>query len=164
MPKIEHYKKRNARENINKLLNLLKQYGKLNSSSLEEKLGVSSPTLSSYLKELEENGDIEHFFKPKDRRERWYRIKFESREKVEAQLQKYEAIKFIEGMSNPLYTFEQDKSGNKAIAAFISRIDPKSDKLGEKIASQIAKQCVGFLKTPLLNRKMAVVIMVKGES
>jgi len=153
-------------DNLNKLLSLLKQHEELTFKGLKEKMGVSEPTLTGYIKTLEGQKKIEPFFKPQDRRQRWYRIKPENRQKVEAQLLKYEAIRFIEGIPNPIYVFEE-KDG-KAIAAFMS--DP-----GVATLRGFAKRAVqgivsanlnfpNFLKlSPVENQKIAVVIMLGKE-
>lgn len=163
LARVEHYKKKSERENINKLLSLLKNHGKLRFYDLKEKLRVSSPTLSQYLKELEGDGKIETFHvKGEDRRIRWYRIKPENRKNVETQLGKYEAIRFIEGISNPIYSYVED--GEKAIAVFMSGIDQRVERLAQKMADQMASQYLKFLKLKLLpNQKIATVIMTKGR-
>ena len=153
-------------DNLNKLLLLLKQHEELTNRDLKEKMGVSDPTLAEYIKTLEKKGRIEHFFKTHDRRKRWYRIKPENRQKVEAQLGKYEAIRFIGSISNPVYTFVE-KDG-KAIAAFMS--DPGAASL-RNVAKRAMDAIVSAnLKFPNLlklspaeNQKMAVIIMLGKE-
>lgn len=83
-------------DNLNKLLSLLEQHQELRFRDLKVQIGVSDPTLAEYVKNLENQNKIEAFFKPEDRRNKWYKIKHENREKVEAQIRKYEAIKSIE--------------------------------------------------------------------
>ena len=48
-------------------------------------------------------------------------------------------LRFIEGISNPIYSYEQDKNGERAVAAFISRKDPSADGLAKKMVDQIVK-------------------------
>ena len=167
MAKMEHYKKKVKRDKLSELLGLLKQHGRLRSSVLEKKLGVSSPTLSAYLRELKRENKIEEDLtvKDEDRRKKFYRIKSESQKDVEAELGKFEAIRFIDAISDPVYCYEEDKDGGKAIAAFVSRIDPRVDGVAEKMTNQIVKQYLKFLRmaTLLPNQKIAVVIMVKGK-
>lgn len=163
---MEHYKKKAKRDKLSELLGLLKQHGKLRSSALEEKLGVSSPTLSAYLRELKRENKIEDLtVKNEDGRFKWYRIKPESKKHVDAELGKFEAIRFIDAISDPIYCYEEDKDGGKAIAAFVSRIDPRVDRVAEKMTDQIVKPYLKLLRmtTLLPNQKIAVVIMVKGK-
>jgi len=98
-------------DNLNKLLSLLKQHGELSFGDLKQKVGVSEPTLTQYIKISEEQEKIEAFFKLEDRRKRWYRIKAENREKVEAQLGKYEAIGFIERINDPIFEEREIEKG-----------------------------------------------------
>jgi len=156
----------NRSDNLNRLLSSLKQHDELSFGDLKEKVRVSEPTLTEYIKALEKQGRIEHFFKARDRRKRWYRIKPENRQKVEAQLLKYEAIKFIESIHNPVYVFRQ-KDG-KAIAAFMS--DPGNVALRDVAKKAMQNQVSAALNFPNLlkfspaeNQKIAVVIMAGKE-
>ncbi len=124
MATVEHYKKKQECDNINRLLSYIKEKGSVSFTEGKAFLNVSSVTMSSYLKKLLEEKKIEHYYvlEPgKKRRKERYRIKPENQDKVNAQIGKYEAIKFIEGISNHIYVY-REKDG-KAIAAFISQID-----------------------------------------
>jgi DNA-binding Lrp family transcriptional regulator len=168
MSKVEHYKKKTERENLNRLLSLLKQYGRLRSDELKEKLGVSSPTLAHYIKQLEEKERIEHIYiEGEDRRFRYYRIKPKNFENVEAQLGKYEAIRFVEKISNPLYVYRESNDKKKAIAPFISPLgQPKLDTVMKASVTQIVSYNLNSISKLLRlpnQQNMAIVIMVKGK-
>jgi DNA-binding MarR family transcriptional regulator len=70
------------------LMKYLDQEKELTFKQLKEKLQVSDPTLTEYVKELEKEGWIEHFEKPEDRRNRWYRIPIKNKAKVQFLLDK----------------------------------------------------------------------------
>ena len=83
-------------ENLNELLSFLTKEKEATFSKINERITVSQPTLAEYLKELEKEKKIEHFDKPEDRRNTWYRIKEQNRKIVEGQIGRSEGIKFIE--------------------------------------------------------------------
>ena len=144
---------------MNKLLALLKTKKEMTFQQLKEALGVSDPTLAEYIKTLENQKRIENFLKSPDRRHRWYKIKLESAEEVDAQIGRYEAIKFIEGIQNPLYIYKPSPNGQKAIAAF-AQADPSLRKPLDMIASAGLR----FLTAPLRpGQKIAVVLMAEGR-
>lgn len=152
-------------DNLNRLLSLLKQHGELTFSDLKEKMGVSEPTLTKYIKTLEKQEKIKPFFKPEDRRQRWYRIKLENKKEVEAQLGKYEAIKFIGRISNPVYIDEPSKDGSRAMALF-SSVPPEENR--EAWEKELRKKTMfGMLLKvfPRLKKEcdIALVIMVRGK-
>lgn len=162
MAKVEHYKKIGERENKTRLLALLEQHGDLSSSQLKAMLRVSMPTLSNYLSELEGAKKIEATFSSKDRRLKRYKIKPESRERVEAQIRTYEAVKFIEGIPNPVHVY--DRVGLKAVAAFaytpIEQDRERIRKIAEKVVSG-SLRAIRFLKLQK-DQKIAFVLMANG--
>lgn len=161
----KHDRQKDRYKNVMKIQGLLERKKELKYSELKRELNVSDPTLSDYIRKLEEMERIEHFFKS-DRRERWYRIRAKSLKKVEASLRKYEAIQFIESISNPIYSYKSD--GKKAIAAFVSL--PVNDALREKV-QRAADTIVSWnLNIPNLLKaspdkeaKIAVVIMISAK-
>ena len=160
-----HWKRLELSENLNKLLSLLKEHGELQYSDLKEKLGVSDPTLTNYIKELEKQGKIEAFFKPEDRRQRWYRIRHESQRLVDAELGKYRTIRFIEGIVDPIYLEEISKDGSKGMSLFSSV--PPSENRDDWEADLRKKTQLGLLLRffPKLKKDcdLALVITVKGK-
>ena len=151
-------------DNHRKLLSLLREHEQLTFGDLKNKLSVSEPTLTEYIKDLEEENWIEPFFKPEDRRQRWYRIKVESKEKVDSQLGKYEAIKFIEGIPNPIYIHRE--KGKRAIGIFMS---PEGNNIAiqKKMAEKVADSYLGFAGTLwrfyTKNRNLRVATIVMDE-
>lgn len=93
---MSHWKKVGQKANLNKLLAILAEMGELDFGRLRGKMEVSEPTLAEYIKILENQKKIECFFKPEDRRHKWYKIKPENREKVSHQITKYDLMDFIE--------------------------------------------------------------------
>ena len=83
-------------QNITKLLELLVKE-KLTYKQIKEKMQVSDPTLSDYLKGLEREGKIEHFENPKDRRSKWYHVLPNCKAEVESEIRKMDFINRIFG-------------------------------------------------------------------
>jgi len=161
----KHDRQKDRQKNEMDLLKLLDKYEELRYSELKRELHVSDPTLSGYIKNLENNMErIEHFFKL-DRRERWYRIKPESHKKVKASLGRHDAIQFIESFSNPVYSYKESKDGKKAIAAFMSL--PLREDERKNAQSKVDGAVSHFLKAvetllrPDKDTKFAVVVMVR---
>jgi hypothetical protein len=154
------------KDNLSKLLSLLEKHKELTFGGLKEGLSVSEPTLTGYIKTLEDEEEkIEHFFKPGDRKHKWYRVKPQNRQLVEAQLGKYEAITFIESLSKPIYVYEPMPNRKGAVAAF-ANIPGKSRQVVEMILRGAARGYAPILaKTTRLSKgeKMALVIMVSGN-
>jgi DNA-binding MarR family transcriptional regulator len=94
----------------------------LNFQSIKQKLNVSEPTLTDYIKTLETDNRIEHFEKPEDRRHTWYRIKPQSIKAVDRALLKYEAVKFIKNIEEPMVTYLKGKDGKSSISIFLSDV------------------------------------------
>lgn len=151
----------NKKDNLDKLLFLLKKHKVLSNKQLRLKMKVSDPTLAEYVRVLEADQQIEHFFKHNDRRFRYYRIKPENQEKVESRIRRYEAINFIASMPNPVFVQKGDSS--KSIAGFTH--DPtKSDKqLKRLLESALSSFAFKFLPKAEPNQKTAIVIMIAGE-
>lgn len=153
-------------ENLNRLLLLLKHHGEITFKDLKEKMGVSDPTLTDYIKTLEKQEKIEHFFKARDRRKRWYRIRKERTKLVETQLGKYEALKFVEEIDNPIYLYEQSKDGSRAMALFSSVPPTENREVWEKDLRKKTKLRLLLKVFPRLKKEcdIALVIMVRGKN
>ncbi len=143
--------KKNRANNLDKLRTFLKEHKELTFKQLKEGLQVSDPTMTDYIKILEEKNEIEHFDKPEDRRSQWYRIKPESKDQVYSQIGKYEAIKFIESINDPIYAFKQ--IGKGAVAAFVS----SNVENPEDVTSVV--DAMAMLVPKVKKGKMAIVIM-----
>lgn len=121
-----HWAKKYREENLNKILKFIKDNGKnqhTSYSDLKKVLPVSDPTLSDYLRELIKQGSIEHAEDPRDRRKKWYLIKQDKKQEVEAKLLKYEAIKFIDSIENPTYFTEKSKRYKLSATIFVPSIE-----------------------------------------
>ena len=159
----------NRSDNLNKLLSLLKQFGELQFHELKQKLEVSEPTLTEYLKKLENENKIEAVFKPNDRQKKWYRIKAESKEIVEGQLGQSEVIKFINEIPDLVYVYKEPlKDEDIAIAAFGSAKDREMARklLGKAIRSLQETYRQKWVKAAFRLLKLenfALVIMKGGE-
>jgi DNA-binding Lrp family transcriptional regulator len=164
MAKTEHHKKKDERENTLKLLTLLKKHGSLSFSQMRSMLDISSPTLSIHLKKLEDGKAIEQFrLRSADGLHQGYRIRKESAAKVEADIGKFEAVRFIEGIVNPIYIYEPSPDQRKAIAVFMSRLpNQKEHDFYKKQASWWLSLGKRFLREPAKGQQIAVVLMTKG--
>ena len=161
MAKAEHYKKKQERDNINRLLAYMKEKGPLTFTEGKKFLNVSSATMTSYVDQLRGH-EIEHYYiLEKGRRRERYRLKKESFDSVSAQVGRYEAVKFIQNIPNPAYGYRQD--GNKAIAAIMA-VKPTENrkKVEAAIQKTISTIMIKLLRLPK-DRQVAVVIMVKGK-
>jgi DNA-binding Lrp family transcriptional regulator len=154
------------KDNLTKLLFLLEKHKELTFGVLKEELRVSEPTLTEYIKTLEDKEKkIEHFFKLGDRKHKWYRIKPQNRQLVEAQLGKYEAITFIENLSKPIYVYEPMPNRKGAVAAF-ANIPSKPRQVVETILRGTVKGSTPILaKVSKLSKgeEIALVIMMSGN-
>ena len=153
----------NRDDNMDKLLLLLKEKKELTFKKLKEGLGVSDPTLTEYVKLLEQQKKIEHFDKPTDRRSQWYRIKEGKENEVKSQVGKYEAINFLRSIQNPVYHYRPGKkielAAFSAVPASVNR--KEYQKMVESVVDNIPVWLLRGL--PKLEQKMAVVIMVNGK-
>ncbi len=146
--------------NINKLLKILQEHKELNFKQLKEGLGVSDPTLTEYIKDLERQNKIEHFDKPEDRRSQWYRINTENSEQVKAQLLKYQATQFIEGIQNPVVA---SKKKGKAQISLFATANEEPEELKEELSGLVellAQVASGFEVAK--GQKMAITITLDG--
>lgn len=156
-------------ENLTKLLSLLTRK-ESRFYELKEKLNVSEPTLTEYIKKLESKQQIEAFLKSEGPRQKWYRIKPESKKNVETQIRQYEAIKFIEGMENPLYEYQEKNSEfvDRAVALFYSGLPPKH-RAHTTWLKERAKESLEMITPPYdepvkyPNAKIAIVLMMKAK-
>ena len=152
--------------NLNTLLSLLKEHKERTFKDLSKGIEVSNPTLTEYIKLLEGQNKIEHFDKAGDRRSQWYRIKPESSEQVTDQLGRYEAIRFIKGIPNPIHVHK--KEGDLSVSAFVTASPIINRKEQEKrINAILDKHALRLLKVFLRLKpskgKLALVIMLDSE-
>jgi DNA-binding MarR family transcriptional regulator len=163
---ISHWKKAESSKNQQLILKLLNEIGPMRFNELYAKINktskISQPTLSKHLKQLEKD-KIERYWN-KNKSGDCYRIKPENREKVKAEIQKHEAIKFIEGISNPVHHFEPGKKIDIAaftsVLATINRAECQTEV--KKTVKKMAK-LFSFIPSLKTDQKMAVVIMVRGK-
>lgn len=165
----EHYKKIIGRNTRHKLLQLIQKNPQgIHTGQLIDEIKVSMPVLSTHVKQLEEEGLIENFRDPaKDRRLQYYRIKPESKEKVESHLAKYEAINFIKEIPNPVYYCKTERG--IAGAVFLSEPpEPKKRKMYEDIAKMgLNPIFLKAIRTGIRGfpsgTKMAIVLMIEDK-
>ena len=165
---IDHWKKAVSSKNQQRILKLLNEIGPMRFKDLYVEINktsnISQPTLSKHLKQLEKDEKIERYWN-KNKGGACYRIKPQNREKVKAQIQKYEAISFIEGISNPIYIFKESRDKRKAMAAFSSVPSTINRKKMEVAFKKTIRPLYLKLVRASLNenQKMAVVIMLRGK-
>ena len=111
-----------------------------------KKLNFSDPTLSIYLKELIKDGYIEFYEDPKDRRVKWYQIKQESKQKVEAKLLKYDAIRFIESIKDPTYQSKTSEDKKVRASIFVSSVEEPYQKGWQRIVDAQLENCYRLAK------------------
>jgi DNA-binding Lrp family transcriptional regulator len=156
-------------ENLDKLLAFLQKNKEASFANLQKELGVSNPTLTEYIKELEniEKPKIEHFDKPeKDRRHTWYRIKSKSSSLVAAQVGKYEAIQFINSLVEPIYGY--DKQENVSVSFFAVKPTVKDrNKAEREMKEELLKPVLEGVKImsnyALKGEKLVFVVTVEGQ-
>jgi len=162
MGKAEHYKKKQERENINRLLSYMKEKGSVSFGEGKAYLNVSSVTMTSYLRHLAP--EIEHYeVLGEGKKKKRYKLKKKSLEKVDAQIGKYKATQFIEGISNPIYYGKKKASVSivafSSVPATINR--EKWGKNVQNIVNRFPLRLIPELKNP--QQKIAVVIMAEGK-
>ena len=129
--------KQDRRQRSNHLLEIIQQNQPITNSDLKKHIAVSDPTLSGYLIELEKKKLIVHFEKT-DRRKKWYKIKPESKSIVNANIKKYAAIKFIESIKDPVYSFESSDDKNFTVSVFVLPV--QEGRLPSELAMKILKK------------------------
>jgi len=153
--------KKDREAKLIQLLRLLMKMKNATNKQLKEKMEVSDPTLSSYIKTLTDRNLIE-WFETADRREKRYRIK--SKAKASSELQKYVSIKFIETLQTPIYV--RERKGKTTINVFISPVKEQDREILQKTARRIARKYAWVLRLVggklLSNQKLAVVITIEG--
>jgi len=162
--KISHWKKTESTRNEQLILKILNEFQPMRFNELYGKINdvsnISQPTLSKHLKQLGEK--IEHYW-DKKKNALCYRIKPESREKVETELGRFEALRFIEEIYNPVYYYHP---GKVSVAAFSSVSATMNRKEWEgKVKSIVERMATMSKFIPLLktDQKIAVVLMVEGR-
>jgi DNA-binding Lrp family transcriptional regulator len=163
--RVQHWKKQESIKNERRILDLLQKYGSLRFNELLTKLNegakktkLSPSTLTNHLKDLEENRNVVEQYWDKEKKAPCYRIIPDEAEKVEGTKGKFDALSFIDEISNPLYAYK--KKGGKMIAAFANRTGNK--KVDDAMLKALQKQVslnVNFLRGPTAGRKIAVVLM-----
>jgi len=130
---------------------------------LKEKMEVSDPTLSSYIKELTRRNDIE-WFETTDRREKLYRIK--SKVKVSSELQKYASIEFIKNMKDIVCAPKRSRDGKTTLNVFLSPVKEQEREAMKKKADKIMNRYIVLLRwlgrALFPGNKMAIVITMEG--
>ena len=164
---VSHWKKAESTRNQQLILTLLIKIGPMRFKELYAKINetskISQPTLSSHLKQLEkEEGKIERYWNKK-KGGNYYQIKLENREKVEAQIHKYEAIKFIEGIPNPVYYYHPGKASISAFTSVPQTMNRKEWEGNVKSTVKKMSKLFNFIPSLKTNQKMAIVIMVRGK-
>lgn len=145
-------------EPINQIRLLLKD-GKKTWAELLKEVKCSSSTLSKIIKDMMASGEIVSEIDPQDRRITWYRLKDEKRVNVE--IKRYLAIKFLESLKNPKVKEEIKKAeGYKVtISLFVEGKELPSEPFADFIPLLMADLCkiIGFERT-------AIVITAEKES
>ena len=170
MSRVSHYKKDEARKNEARVLKSIDQFGPIRFNEIlcklnekESKTKMSPTTLTSHLKNLDEKRQLIEIYFSREKKAACYRIRPHEKEKVTGIGKKLEAIAFIEGILNPLYSYKE-KDG-KAIAAFTNRSgNKKIDDFMQKALEKEAQAYIRFFKNPIKDRKIAVVLMTGVEN
>lgn len=162
---VEHYRKKAMRGKMNELLDLLAKHERLQSGDLERMLRVTPPTLSNYTKKLLADGTIESY-QLDDARKTFWRIKSERKPGIETQLSRFKAVKFLEGLDEPIY-IHQETPDRKASVALFASLPNKSPRAAEKVLSLIvegfARVLPRWIKAFAPGDKLALVVMIGGE-
>jgi len=131
------------------------------------KLTSWSPSvLKNRIDYLEKIGELtSEVGKKKGRRTTLYKLV--NRERSEANLERYYAIKFIEGINDPVYGFQLSKNTKVSTSVFISSVeDPRARKVMQTIAVNTAKEWMRFAKLLSLKTRegLKVAVILTKES
>lgn len=153
--------KKDRKAKLMQVLHLLMEMQEATYTQLKEKIKVSDPTLSSYIKELTDRNLIE-WFETADRREKKYRIK--SKAQATSELQKYVSIEFIETLEKPVYA--RVEKGKATINVFISPTGEQDRKFLQRKVKGVANKYAWALRLVggklLSGRRLAVVLTIEG--
>jgi len=160
----KHWKKQEAEINETKILKQIESKD-MRFSELQQNLSDMSPTtLTEHLKKLINRGLISRYWN-EDKKANYYRVDPKSKDQVTGSLGKYEAIKFLRDIHNPMYVYQE--KGKMRVAAFSNvpaTVNRKEyEKKQKAILSKQALRLLNlFVKTPAAGNKMALVIMLEG--
>jgi len=122
--------KQSRRNKKTTVLKYIKEKQPIKYSELKKLVTVSDPTLSDYLRELLKEELIEFYEDPKDRRIKWYKIKPEKNQQVEAKILKHESTQFVENLQNPLFAERKEEiEGSTVGVSFFVELDSLNDEL-----------------------------------
>jgi DNA-binding MarR family transcriptional regulator len=162
----KHWKKEESERNENKILTLLRN-SDMRFSELQQELSEISPTtLDKHLKTLLKKNLISRYWN-EDKKARYYQITLESKDQVQTQLSKYEAIKFIKEIPRMTHYSPQPKGKiNLAVFTSVPATQPRKEWIEEwqqKISTATKLLKISRIERLLSNRKTAIVIMYEGE-
>jgi len=154
------------REDMQKIRQIILKDGPQSWGQLRKKTGLTLSVLKDRIDlmikrdEIMPNSGIEG-----GRRKTLYGLKNE--EKSNAESGKYEAVNFIESLSNPVYKIEKTKNKRGSVTAFIGPVPVDQREKIQKKVNWIAKGAskgLGFISGKGLShgQKIAVIFTVKG--
>lgn len=169
MAKAEHYKKKQKRDKISELLRFMKEHNFVTFSETKAFLNVSNVTLSEYLRQLLDDEKIIRCYLKQEgqkKRKKGYQLRTESLPSINSQIGKYEAIKFIEEMAEPIYSYSEGKDHRTATAVFADS-SFKPTKLIQALADRYSNFVTGYMEKTRVSHtfpvKTAFVIMFQAK-
>ena len=160
----KHWKKEEAEKNENTILGLL-NYKDMRFKDLQQEFeGISPTTLSGHLKTLLRKKTIARYWN-EDKKANYYQITPESKDQVIDKLGKYEAIRFVKGISNPAYACKPSKDGTKAVAVFSTVPETMNRGKYKDIIKKTVSVMFPAFKIPkaVTKQKIAIVVMYDPE-
>jgi hypothetical protein len=154
----------NRKTNLNKLRKIIKEAGEIAYPDILEKMKPTSEvTIADYLKELYNNEEIESF---KKKNEDMRRTFYKPKEKVDAQIGRYEAIQFIESLQNPLYA--KVPIDGITISAFAEFSEAKNEKSERDFRGEVVADTCTFASSLTKMKlgkgeKIALVVTIEGK-
>jgi len=132
--------KQSRRNKKTTVIKHIKEKQPIKYSELKKLVTVSDPTLSDYLRELIKDKLIESYEDPEDRRIKWYQIRPEKTQQVEATLLKHESTQFIENLQNPLYAERKEEiEGSTVGMSFFLEFDSLNNELRTLVKELLRK-------------------------
>ena len=158
---VNHWKKLDAKKTRDKIKKLIAAKPTRFKELLIE-LDCSPTTLTGHLKALKKDGIIRLVIDPENNKNLLYEIAPESKERVNAEIDLYEAVQFIENLNNPIYSIK--KKGTTTVSLFTEWKDVKDRAKAQKQIDTIISGLTAIFKVSRpLGDKFAIVVTKTKE-
>lgn len=86
--------------------------------------------------------------------------KLANKDRSEANVEKYDAIQFIEGIQNPIYSFQLSDDKKVSVSVFVSSVDPPFRKTMQIMARSMAKDFLPFANRLFIRTRRGLKVAV----